>query len=262
MSASYAKTSALSNASTPATLSSSLLSALPYLLTAAGGAVLGYAYSQYNGSKSRSPKPSAAAHSTPPSAITFLDTTTDTPPYPYPSSDPLHPEWFREHGHAMIDWCTNYRHALHTDSRVTRDTSGRVQLPVVTQQKPGWLLRALPQQAPEQPESIQDVMKDVETLIVPVTYSSSAHTYIYTHTRTHHHMHSHSLFSTSPPMPDHLYACVHVCACVAQGLTHWQSPHFYAWFKNYSSFPSYLADILIDAFSTIGFSWISSPAGL
>ena len=49
-------------------------------------------------------------------------------------------------------------------------------------------------------------------------------------------------------------------AHIVPGLTHWQSPHFYAWFKNHASYPSFLGDMLSDAFSSVGFSWLSSPA--
>lgn len=42
-------------------------------------------------------------------------------------------------------------------------------------------------------------------------------------------------------------------------MTHWQHPHFFAWFSANSSFPGLLADMLIGALNMIGFSWASSP---
>lgn len=44
------------------------------------------------------------------------------------------------------------------------------------------------------------------------------------------------------------------------GITHWQSPNFFAYFPSNSSFPAMLGDMLSTAFSTVGFCWISSPA--
>lgn len=44
------------------------------------------------------------------------------------------------------------------------------------------------------------------------------------------------------------------------GITHWQSPHFHAYFPANVSYPSMLADLLSDAIGCIGFSWICSPA--
>ena len=127
------------------------------------------------------------------------------------SSDPLDPEWFRLHGHSLVDWIADYRIALNDDSSCTRAADGSVLMPVQCQLQPGWLAKALPSSPPPQAEPWFAVLQDVQRLLVP-------------------------------------------------GLTHWQSPHFYAWFKNHASFPSFLGDLLSDAFSSVGFSWLSSPA--
>ncbi|KAJ1825990.1 hypothetical protein LPJ70_007866, partial [Coemansia sp. RSA 2708] len=47
---------------------------------------------------------------------------------------------------------------------------------------------------------------------------------------------------------------------IMPGITHWQSPNFYAWFSSSSSFPAMLGDYYSLMFNIIGFSWIGSPA--
>jgi hypothetical protein len=48
--------------------------------------------------------------------------------------------------------------------------------------------------------------------------------------------------------------------CPAAGITHWQSPNFFAYFCANSSFPAMLGDMLSSAFGVLGFLWIGSPA--
>eukprot|EP01026_Neomeris_dumetosa_P080153 TRINITY_DN8833_c0_g1_i5.p1 TRINITY_DN8833_c0_g1~~TRINITY_DN8833_c0_g1_i5.p1 ORF type:complete len:426 (+),score=38.61 TRINITY_DN8833_c0_g1_i5:180-1457(+) len=47
---------------------------------------------------------------------------------------------------------------------------------------------------------------------------------------------------------------------VMPGITHWQSPNFFAYFPANSSYPSILGEVLNAAINMIGFSWVSSPA--
>ncbi|KFM81141.1 Aromatic-L-amino-acid decarboxylase, partial [Stegodyphus mimosarum] len=47
---------------------------------------------------------------------------------------------------------------------------------------------------------------------------------------------------------------------VMPGMTHWNSPHFHAYFPTGNSYPAMIADILAGALTCIGFTWISSPA--
>ncbi|XP_022920879.1 tyrosine decarboxylase-like [Onthophagus taurus] len=47
---------------------------------------------------------------------------------------------------------------------------------------------------------------------------------------------------------------------IMPGITHWQHPHFHAYFPSGNSFPSILGDMLADAIGCIGFSWAASPA--
>ena len=47
---------------------------------------------------------------------------------------------------------------------------------------------------------------------------------------------------------------------ILPGITHWQSPNFFAYFPANSSTAGLLGEMLSGAFNVIGFSWISSPA--
>lgn len=47
---------------------------------------------------------------------------------------------------------------------------------------------------------------------------------------------------------------------IMPGVTHWQSPNFFAYFPASSSLPSLLADMLSGAIGCIGFTWAASPA--
>lgn len=107
-------------------------------------------------------------------------------------------EWFRRHGHEMVDWIADYY--------------GKVEeYPVKSQVKPGYLPAALPREAPREGEPFADIMADVEEHIVP-------------------------------------------------GVTHWQSPNFFAFFPANSSGPAMLGDMLSSCFGCVSFSWVASPA--
>jgi aromatic-L-amino-acid decarboxylase len=43
---------------------------------------------------------------------------------------------------------------------------------------------------------------------------------------------------------------------IMPGVTHWHSPHFHAYFPTANSYPAICADILSDAISCIGFTWV------
>ncbi|XP_044479392.1 tyrosine decarboxylase-like [Mangifera indica] len=47
---------------------------------------------------------------------------------------------------------------------------------------------------------------------------------------------------------------------IVPGITHWQSPNFFAYFPSNASIAAILGEMLITAFNVAGFSWISSPA--
>ncbi len=64
------------------------------------------------------------------------------------------PEEFRKQGHAIVDWIADYR----------RDVA---KFPVMARTEPGDIRRALPGSAPDQPESFADIMRDLDSVIMP-----------------------------------------------------------------------------------------------
>ncbi|KAG7273712.1 hypothetical protein CRUP_003540 [Coryphaenoides rupestris] len=105
---------------------------------------------------------------------------------------------FRRHGKEMVDYVADYMENIE-ERRVCPDV------------QPGYLRSMIPAEAPIEPESYEDVMRDVDRVVMP-------------------------------------------------GITHWQSPHFHAYFPSSSSFPAMLGDILSGGIACVGFSWASSPA--
>ncbi|PTN07874.1 aromatic-L-amino-acid decarboxylase [Mangrovibacterium marinum] len=108
------------------------------------------------------------------------------------------PDEFRENGKKMIDWIADYYEQIE-------------KYPVLSQVQPGDISCQLPEQAPEQGESMSDIMADVDRIIMP-------------------------------------------------GITHWQSPNFFAYFQSNSSFPSILGDLLSSGLGVQGMLWATSPA--
>ncbi|GJP36996.1 hypothetical protein CLOM_g8768 [Closterium sp. NIES-68] len=51
-----------------------------------------------------------------------------------------------------------------------------------------------------------------------------------------------------------------ISSAILPGLTHWQSPSFFAFFSSTTSNAAILADALISALNVVGFSWIAAPA--
>ncbi|CAN6567924.1 hypothetical protein C1H46_023035 [Malus baccata] len=47
---------------------------------------------------------------------------------------------------------------------------------------------------------------------------------------------------------------------IVPGLTHWQSPSFFAYFASNVSIAGFLGEMLSTGFNVVGFSWVSSPA--
>ena len=63
-------------------------------------------------------------------------------------------EEFRAFGHAMIDYIIDYHENIK-------------ERPVLPNVKPGYLRPLIPEEAPEEPEQWQDIMKDLEKVIMP-----------------------------------------------------------------------------------------------
>src|SRR6202162_5153145 len=108
------------------------------------------------------------------------------------------PDEFRRHGHAVVDWISDYHARIES-------------FPVLSQVKPGEIRAALPANPPAQGEPFEALLKDVEKLILP-------------------------------------------------GVTHWQSPNFYAYFPANASGPAILGDLLSSGLGVQGMLWSTSPA--
>ncbi|XP_058207624.1 phenylacetaldehyde synthase [Rhododendron vialii] len=111
---------------------------------------------------------------------------------------PMDAEQLRENAHKMVDFIADYYKNIES-------------FPVLSQVQPGYLHKLLPVSAPNQPESLQDVLDDVQTKILP-------------------------------------------------GVTHWQSPDYFAYFPSNSSVAGFLGEMLSAGINMVGFSWITSPA--
>ncbi len=107
-------------------------------------------------------------------------------------------EEFRRHGKEVVDWIADYYERLES-------------LSVLSQAKPGEIRASLPAQPPQQGESFQSMLSDIDRLIMP-------------------------------------------------GITHWQSPNFFAFFPANSSGPSVLGEMLATGLGVQGMLWATSPA--
>ena len=66
----------------------------------------------------------------------------------------MNPEEFRQAGHELIDWIADYRKRIK-------------QMPVRAQVEPGEVRRRLPDSPPEDAEAFSELMRDLETIVVP-----------------------------------------------------------------------------------------------
>lgn len=105
---------------------------------------------------------------------------------------------FRQYGHHLVDWMADYYANIE-------------KYPVKSQLKPREIYEQLPDQAPDQGESMAQILADFEQIIVP-------------------------------------------------GLSHWQSPNFFAYFPANSSYPSILAEMLTATLAAQCMIWETSPA--
>lgn len=105
---------------------------------------------------------------------------------------------FRDDGALALEWVASYLERVR-------------ELPVLAQVEPGRIRAALPPSAPEQPESFEAVLRDLDEVLLP-------------------------------------------------GLTHWQSPRYFAYFATTGSDPGVLAELLIAGLNQVGILWRTSPA--
>lgn len=107
-------------------------------------------------------------------------------------------EEFRKQGKQMIDWIADYYENVE-------------KYPVLSQVHPGEISHQLPLNPPSESESMDQIMSDVNSIIMP-------------------------------------------------GITHWQSPNFFAYFPANTSGPSILGDLLSSGLGVQGMLWATSPA--
>lgn len=105
---------------------------------------------------------------------------------------------FREWAHRLADWMADYYKAVDT-------------YPVKPLVNPGDILDRIPLLPPEIGESMDDIIRDVDKIILP-------------------------------------------------GMTHWQSPNFFAYFPANASYPSILAEMITAAIGAQCMIWETSPA--
>src|SRR5512134_2853675 len=108
------------------------------------------------------------------------------------------PDEFRAYGRAVVDWIADYYERIES-------------FPVLSQVQPGEIRASLPPAPPQQGETFDALLNDVERLILP-------------------------------------------------GITHWQSPNFFAYFPANASAPAILGDLLSSGLGVQGMLWATSPA--
>lgn len=111
---------------------------------------------------------------------------------------PMNIKEFRKNAHEIADWMADYLEKVET-------------LPVKSKVNPGEIYDKIPESPPQTGESMEDIMKDFEQVIMP-------------------------------------------------GITHWQSPNFFAYFPANSSYPSVLAEMLTATIGAQCMIWETSPA--
>jgi aromatic-L-amino-acid/L-tryptophan decarboxylase len=105
---------------------------------------------------------------------------------------------FRKRAHELADWMADYFEQVE-------------QYPVKSKALPGDIYQKLPENPPQNKESFDQMMDDLNKIIMP-------------------------------------------------GITHWQSPHFHAYFPANSSYPSVLGEMITAAIGAQGMVWETSPA--
>jgi len=108
------------------------------------------------------------------------------------------PDEFRKEGKKIVDWIADYYENIE-------------KFPVLSKVKPGEIKASIPESAPQNGETMDEMMRDLEEKIMP-------------------------------------------------GITHWQSPNFYAYFNANTSFPSILGDLISSGLGVQGMIWATSPA--
>src|SRR4051812_42959966 len=115
-----------------------------------------------------------------------------------PDSFHMTPDEFRRRGHEVVEWVADYMERLGD-------------LPIAARVAPGEIRGRLPGAAPEEPESFDALLADLDDVVLP-------------------------------------------------GITHWQSPGWFAYFPANVSGPSILAELVSAGLGAQGMLWATSPA--
>ena len=105
----------------------------------------------------------------------------------------INSEEFRKYAHEFVDWMADYLESVE-------------KLPVKSQVKPGDIYRQIPDNPPDEGESMDEIFQDFKQIILP-------------------------------------------------GMTHWQSPNYFAYFTANSSYPSVLAEMLTSTMAAQCMVW-------
>ncbi|MFQ6656640.1 hypothetical protein Gotur_026660 [Gossypium turneri] len=66
---------------------------------------------------------------------------------------------------------------------------------------------------------------------------------------------------SAPNIPEPIETILHdIQHYIIPGITHWQSPNYFAYFPSSGSIAGFLGEVLSTGFNVVGFNWISSPA--
>ncbi|KAK8276633.1 hypothetical protein V6Z12_D10G213200 [Gossypium hirsutum] len=66
---------------------------------------------------------------------------------------------------------------------------------------------------------------------------------------------------SAPNIPEPIETILHnIQQYIIPGITHWQSPNYFAYFPSSGSIAGFLGEVLSTSFNVVGFNWISSPA--
>lgn len=66
---------------------------------------------------------------------------------------------------------------------------------------------------------------------------------------------------SAPKTPEAIETILHdVESHILPGITHWQSPNYFAYFPSSGSVAGFLGEMLSSGFNVVGFNWMSSPA--
>jgi len=116
------------------------------------------------------------------------------------AAPPYHmsPDEFRRHGHDVIEWLARYMETV-------------ADRPIQPAVQPGDIRAMLPETAPEEPESFDAILSDLDEIVMP-------------------------------------------------GITHWQSPGWFAYFPANTSPPSILGELVAAGLGVQGMLWSTSPA--